>query len=241
MRQPQLVPPLPPDLQNRSFKGMNCAGWDFSGRDIRGCDFRDSNLSAADFTGCYAGRSPRQIYRDRVGISIGLILGVIFPLVLMTSYKSPKILTDESIAAAGRMGGYTIGIGLILLLAAIAILQFLGMNSGLRLMSCGMSISSFSVPMFSLMDSPVIELTGRIMIFTILVVLSLGLGIFYWRLTVKDYHYAIGTNFQSANLGGANFTDARLMNCAFKKADLSHTNWTNVESGRCDLDVTVLP
>jgi uncharacterized protein YjbI with pentapeptide repeats len=72
----QLTEPLPQDLRNRSFRALNCEGWDFSGRDIRGCDFRNANLKGADFSHAIAGASLKQKVRN-LSIAIALILGSI--------------------------------------------------------------------------------------------------------------------------------------------------------------------
>jgi hypothetical protein len=240
MPHPNLVPPLPQDLQNRSFKGQDCQGWDFSGRDIRGCDFRKSNLRDADFTGVHTGRTQQQINREKIAIPIGLVLGVVLTIMMMTGYKSSTIVTHESINASmqAAMVALLIGIGLIFM--AIAIFSFLRLNVGLTAMTGAMSITSFNVPLFMIMSSPVIGLQESVMIFIFGAICASGVGIFYYRLTVKLFHNAIGTDFQGANLSGANFTDAMLKNCAFKQADLSQANWTNVSTSRCDRDVTKL-
>jgi hypothetical protein len=72
----QLTEPLPQDLRNRSFRALNCEGWDFSGRDIRGCDFRNANLKGANFSHAIAGRSLQQKFRNLL-IAIALIAGAI--------------------------------------------------------------------------------------------------------------------------------------------------------------------
>jgi uncharacterized protein YjbI with pentapeptide repeats len=244
MRHPKIVLPLPQDLQNYCFKGLDCAGWDFSGRDIRGCDFRKTNLHNADFTGVHAGRTKQQINREKIGIPIGLILGVVFAIVLMTAYKSPAILTRESIDAAARMATLTLAIGMTLMFVAAAGFQFFGLSTGLIAMTAALMLGMMATNMFSLMDSmsrlsqPQYELMAMAFIGHALVLP--GLSIFYYRQMVKIFHNAIGTNFQGANLSGANFTDAMLKNCAFKDADISQANWTNVETSRCDRDVTKL-
>jgi Pentapeptide repeats (8 copies) len=244
MPRPNLVPPLPQDLQNRSFKGMNCAGWDFSGRDIRGCDFRKSNLSDADFTGVHTGRTNQQINREKIGIPIGLILGVVFAIVLMTAYKSPAILTRESIDAAARMATLTLAIGMTLMFVAVAGFQFFSLSTGLISMTAALMLGMMATNMFSLMDSmsrmsqPQYELMA--IAFIVHAIILPGLSIFYYRQMTKIFRNAIGTDFQGANLSGANFTDAMLKNCAFKDADISQANWTNVETSRCDRDVTKL-
>jgi hypothetical protein len=244
MRHPNLVPPLPQDLQNRSFKGQDCQGWDFSGRDIRGCDFRKSNLRDADFTGVHAGRTQQQINREKIAIPIGLILGIVFAIVLMTAYKSPVVLTRESIDAAARMAMITLAIGMTLILVAAAGFQFLSLSTGLVAMAAALMLGMMATNMFNLMDSmsrlsqPQYELMA--VAFIVHAIVLPGLSIFYYRQMIKLFHNAIGTDFQGANLSGANFTDAMLKNCAFKDADISQANWTNVETSRCDRDVTKL-
>jgi uncharacterized membrane protein len=236
MRHPNLVPPLPQDLQNRSFKGQDCQGWDFSGRDIRGCDFRKSNLRDADFTGVHTGRTQQQIKREKIGIPIGLILGIVFVVLMMTAYKSPAVPTRESINAAFRLNAITVAA----MLPVLVIFSYLRLNAGLMAMTGAMSIAPLSVPMFNLINSPLNALPIKVVIFIVGAVFSSGAGVFYYRLTVKLFHNAIGTDFQGANLSGANFTDAILKNCAFKDADTSQANWTNVSTSRCDRDVTKL-
>jgi Pentapeptide repeats (8 copies) len=240
MRHPDLVPPLPQDLQNRSFKGMDCAGWDFSGRDIRGCDFRKSNLRDADFTGVHTGRTKQQINREKIGIPIGVILGVVFGVMLMTAHKTPTVSTLESLDAAARMAEFTIVTAVALMFGAIATFVWLRLSAGMMAMTGAMSIAPLSVPIFNLINSPLNALPIKVVIFIVGAVFSSGAGVFYYRLTVKLFHNAIGTDFQGANLSGANFTDAMLKNCAFKQADLSQANWTNVSTSRCDRDVTKL-
>jgi hypothetical protein len=244
MPHPDLVPPLPQDLQNRSFKGLDCAGWDFSGRDIRGCDFRKSNLRDADFTGVHAGRTQQQINREKIGIPIGLILGVVFAIVLMTAYKSPAILTRESIDAAARMATLTLAIGMTLMFVAVAGFQFFSLSTGLISMTAALMLGMMATNMFSLMDSmsrmsqPQYELMA--IAFIVHAIILPGLSIFYYRQMTKIFRNAIGTDFQGADLSGANFTNAILKNCAFKQANLSQANWSNVETSRCDRDVTKL-
>jgi Pentapeptide repeats (8 copies) len=240
MPHPNLVPPLPQDLQNRSFKGQDCQGWDFSGRDIRGCDFRKSNLRDADFTGVHTGRTQQQIKREKIGIPIGLILGVVFGVVMMTAYKSPTVFSYESSNAALRMGMFTIVTALAFMFIAIATFVWLRLSAGMIAMTGAMSIAPLSVPIFNLINSPLNALPIRVVIFIVGAVFSSGAGVFYYRLTVKLFHNAIGTDFQGANLSGANFTNAILKNCAFKQANLSQANWSNVETSRCDRDVTKL-
>jgi uncharacterized protein YjbI with pentapeptide repeats len=240
MPHPDLVPPLPQDLQNRSFKGLDCAGWDFSGRDIRGCDFRKSNLRDADFTGVHTGRTQQQISRETIGIPIGLILGIVFVVLMMTAYKSPAVPTRESINAAFRLATFTNAITVAAMLPVLVIFSYLRLNAGLMAMTGAMSIATFSVPIFNLMNSRVITPLISIGIFIVGAVCASGFGFFYYKQAVKFFRNAIGTDFQGANLSGANFTNAILKNCAFKQANLSQANWSNVETSRCDRDVTKL-
>jgi Pentapeptide repeats (8 copies) len=240
MPHPDLVPPLPQDLQNRSFKGMDCAGWDFSGRDIRGCDFRKSNLSDADFTGVHTGRTQQQINRETIGIPIGLILGIVFGVMLTTAHKSPAVLTHESIDAAFRVGMVTMVIAVALMFTAIVIFSFLRLNAALMSMVGTFWITYLSSSIFPLINSSLITLPIGVVIFVVGAACSSGFGVFYYRQAVKQFHNAIGTDFQGANLIGTNFTDAILKNCAFKDTDTSQANWTNVSTSRCDRDVTKL-
>lgn len=71
-----LVPPLPQDLRDVSFRDLDCEGWDFSGRDIRGCDFRNANLKLANFSHAIAGRSFGQKVRN-FSIAIVFVVGAI--------------------------------------------------------------------------------------------------------------------------------------------------------------------
>jgi uncharacterized protein YjbI with pentapeptide repeats len=50
------------NLQNCSFKGQELAGADFSGSDLRGCNFTGANLIGASFKGSQTGQSRRQVY-----------------------------------------------------------------------------------------------------------------------------------------------------------------------------------
>jgi hypothetical protein len=69
-----VVQPLPQNIQDWSFRGLNCTRWDFSGRDIRGCDFRNANLHGASFAECNTGKSTRQIAETALLVSaVGLI------------------------------------------------------------------------------------------------------------------------------------------------------------------------
>jgi uncharacterized protein YjbI with pentapeptide repeats len=239
MHHPAIVPPLPHNLQNQSFRGMDCGGWDFSGRDIRGCNFQNSNLHGADFTDCNAGRSPQQIDRDKMAIFLGLFLGIIFGIVMMTSPPSSSILTRESIDANFQAAMLKNIIATIILLGTIGIFSLLGMTTGLTAMTGSLSMSSMCTVIFSLMHSPLIELWHGGIIFVVNGVFLSILGVFYYRIIIKQFCDEIGTNFQNANLSSANFTNATLKNCRFDRADLSQTNLTNVSIDHCDRDITL--
>ncbi len=53
---------------------------------------------------------------------------------------------------------------------------------------------------------------------------------------IKVFREAIGTNFQGAILSNANFSDAKLDNCKFDRADISDVNWRGVKGVRSTID-----
>jgi Pentapeptide repeats (8 copies) len=79
--------PLPIDLRNWSFRGMDCVGWDFEGRDIRGCDFTNARLNQANFKQVVAGRSQKQSILDAVRtVAIVLLLAAPVAIAFLTVF-----------------------------------------------------------------------------------------------------------------------------------------------------------
>jgi uncharacterized protein YjbI with pentapeptide repeats len=71
-----ITQPLPRDLRNQSFCGLDCAGWDFAKRDLRGCDFRNANLNGANLSQVIGSKSQKQIVAMIAGAVAGVITGV---------------------------------------------------------------------------------------------------------------------------------------------------------------------
>jgi uncharacterized protein YjbI with pentapeptide repeats len=177
---------------------MDCAGWDFSGRDIRGCDFTNAKLNGANFSGAISGATQKQHFKYTLmmipavitGLTIGLFLAgsgaSIASTAVFIAWKKRPIIFD--FALSGIFWG-------AFLSATTQIISEL--SNGRTAYSMGIAAFAFLV------------MAG------------------FWSHEIKKaFKSKIGTNFKNANLENANFSHAILDNCNFDKANLNNvTGW----------------
>ena len=102
-----IAQPLPMDIRDWSFRGLECQCWDFSGRDIRGCDFRNAKLNAANFSEAIAGRSAKQQIID-IGIAFAvafIVTGAVAAVVTGAFAFAFAFVIAVAVAVAGAFAG----------------------------------------------------------------------------------------------------------------------------------------
>jgi uncharacterized protein YjbI with pentapeptide repeats len=204
--------PLPIDIRNWSFRGLNCEGWDFEGRDIRGCDFRNAKLAGAKFDKVTGGRSQRQITID-IALALALVLAFAFTFV---GAIAVAIAVAGAVAGAGAFTGAFAFAGAVAAAAAIA-----AAGAGLS------AIQAFS--------------TGQITVGVVLSAVAIVcfiFAIYSGRGTVREFKKATGTNFKDANLKRATFSHATLNNCDFDNAETAYVDWSHVEGTQSSINFT---
>lgn len=196
MSRPPIVQPLPIDLRNWSFRGIDCTAWDFSGRDIRGCDFGNAKLKGANFSGAIAGANQRQQFKYLImmipaviiGLAIGsFLVGVsasIAPPTAFGFWKKRPVVFDFVIT--GIFWGAFLG-------ASVKIASAL--SNGRTAYAMGIASIAFLV-----------------------------IAIVWTNEARISFKSKIGTTFKNANLEGANFSKAVLGNCNFDKANLTNVS-----------------
>ncbi len=192
MPRPPISQPLPQDLRNWSFRGMDCEGWDFVGRDIRGCDFRNAKLNGANFTRAIAGANQNRQFKIVMtlavitGLGIGsFLVGVSASIASTTAFlfwKKRPVVFD--FALTGIFWG-------VFIAAIVKIINSL--SNGRTAYAMGLASIAF-----------------------------LAMAFFWTYETKKTFRSRSGTTFKNANLEGANFSEAVLDNCNFDKANLTN-------------------
>ena len=210
---PRLViaQPLPQDLRNGSFRGMNCEGWDFEGRDIRGCDFRNAKLKGANFSQVIAGRSRKQII-------VELLIAVIFVVALAVSVAS---------MFAGAVI-FAVTVSVTVAFAIIFAVVFIGLFV-VAFIGIFVSASALGVAGWAAID---VFSEGRIpkgIFFSVIAIVCLIIFLYFLRESIREFKNLTGTNFKGADLQGVNFSHATLNNCNFDQADTRYVNWSHVE------------
>jgi hypothetical protein len=211
-----IAQPLPQDLRNWSFKGMNCEGWDFSGCDIRGCDFSRAKLAGADFSAVIAGRTQEQKIEDIKLIILWLPVAIIFaPIVMLLGVG--WILSAEFLAAAGfnlfeRMPWsdnvpFMIAIAIAFTIESMFVIP----NTTLE------AVLSFGRG--NIQDGLAWSVASVVILIMAFIMLSQA---------IKRFRTEPGTNFYSADLEGAIFRNATLNNCNFDVACVKDVDWTNM-------------
>ena len=205
-----IVQPLPQNIQDWSFRGLNCTKWDFRGRDIRGCDFRNANLHGANFAECNTGKSTRQIAEtvllvSAVGLIYAFISTFIFAVVAALAILVVSVLLFSGFSAPRQ----SIGEVLVVLV-----------QNALDVISRGAWVGGIAL--------------------TLVIIMVLVAAVYLGKAAIGALQNATGTNFQGADLSNANFTNATLKSCRFRGANTLQTNWTgvNVDVLGCDLDFT---
>jgi uncharacterized protein YjbI with pentapeptide repeats len=233
-----IAQPLPMDLRNWSFRGLNCEGWNFQGRDLRGCDFRNANLSSTNFSKTVNGRSRKQNVRDVVIVLFRSAMAafaffVAFSSVFMTaafSANQPDIEKGYALATAFLMAGVLIFLGAVILVSVGTVIRadvFAGASLGTSTVTGLRSVEA--------------SLGGQILAgisFGVVTIFCLVLSLDRIRESIRELKNATGTNFKSAILENADFSSAKLDNCNFDEADTSYVNWNQVEGRRSTIDFT---
>jgi hypothetical protein len=211
-----IAQPLPQDLRNWSFKGMNCEGWDFSRCDIRGCDFSRAKLAGADFSNVIAGRSQEQRVGDiKLAILLLPVAIILAPVVMLLSIG--WILSAEFLAASGFQPfepmpwrdnvPFTIAIAIALTIESMFVIP----NTTLEAM--------LSFERGNIQDGLAWSVAS-------VVILIMAFVMPYQA--IKRFKTEPGTNFYSADLEGASFRNATLNNCNFDVACVKDVDWTNI-------------
>jgi len=231
-----LTQPLPQDLRNQSFKGMNCEGWDFAGRDIRGCNFSNAKLKSADFSKATAGRSQKQIIISLLvaGVDAGVV-AIIFAGA--GAFVGAFSFRDIFAFVASFSFASAFTIGSVFVVAAISVGVFVGIFAIIfAVVFAGAVISAFAglraIEAFG---------NGQILLglgFSVLAILCFSLAHASAGKAIQEVKNATGTNFKGADLTGVDFSHATLNNCNFEQADISHVNWSHVEGTRSTIDFT---
>ena len=230
-----ITQPLPQDLRNWSFKGMQCEGWDFAGRDIRGCDFSNAKLNGANFTRVIAGRSQKQI---------------IISLLIVGAVVGTGTGTGALLNAIGVFGKEQLFVGLALGVAAIMFFSFSFVSFALTIQEFknatgtnfkganlkGVNFSYATLNNCNFYDVPIshinwshIEGTRSTINFTHtrmqLLISRKGTNGVYSDLDLSDRHL-VDVDLMRANLSGADLTRSNL-----EHAKLNFANLTNVKAG----------
>jgi hypothetical protein len=204
-----IAQPLPHDLRNWSFKGMNCEGWDFSGCDIRGCDFSRAKLAGADFSSVIAGRSQEQRVGDiKFAILLLPVAIILAPIIALFSigwfleeYKElAKMLWNDNVP-------FTISIAIAFAIESMFIIP----NTILEAM--------LSFGRGNIQDGLAWSVASVVILIMAFVMPSQA---------IKRFKTVPGTNFYSADLEGASFRNATLRNCNFDVACVKDVDWTNM-------------
>ena len=217
-----ITQPLPQDLRNQSFRGMNCERWDFSGRDIRGCNFRNTKLNGANFSKAIAGRSKKQITNDVVLIIAG-VFAVAVAVALAVAGMGVGVGAG---AVAGIFAGAGAGAGAGALAVAVA-----GALAGVGLLA-GTGAGLRAIEAFA--KGQTLEGVS----WSVTAIVSFMFAIYSARKAMKEFKNEVGTNFQGADLKQVNFSHATLNNCKFDNADTSHIDWSHVTGTRSTIDFT---
>ena len=189
-----ITQPLPQNIRNWSFRGMDCEGWDFSRRDIRGCDFRNAKLNSANFSGAIAGANQKKQFKTVIMMILAVITGLAIGAFLVEvgsggigtavflGWKKRPVFFDFAIT--GIFWG-------AFLAASIKIIRAL--SSGTTAYAMGLAAIAFLV-----------------------------IAMFWTDKARNAFNSKMGTTFKNANLEGANFSEAVLENCNFDKANLTN-------------------
>ena len=203
-----IAQPLPMDIRDWSFRGLECQCWDFSGRDIRGCDFRNAKLNAANFSEAIAGRSAKQQIID---------IGIAFAVAFIVTGAVAAVVTGA--VAAVVTGAFAFAFAFVIAVAVAVAGAFAGAALARN------AIDSFAKGQI---------LLG--IVFSVLAIAAFVFAIYSAREAVKEFKNATGTDFSGACLKSVDFTDATLSNCKFDDAETSYVNWTNVNGKRSSID-----
>ena len=222
-----ITQPLPQNLRNQSFKGMNCEGWDFAGRDIRGCDFSNAKLNGATFSKVIAGRSRKQIIINL------LIAGAFAGLSAIEAFGRGQIPLGIGLSVLA-----IVFLGFAIISAREAVREFknaTGTNfKGADLRGVDFSHATLNNCNFSGANTSHINWSHTRGVrsdidFTYirmqLLISRKGTNGIYADLDFSDRHLA-GIDLIKANLSGADLTRSNL-----EHADLTYANLTNVKAG----------
>jgi len=222
--------PLPQDLRNWSFKGMNCERWDFAGRDIRGCDFSDAKLNDADFIKVIAGRSQEQLITDLL-IAGSVAIAVAVAVTVADSLEVGVVVTVAVavavvglVAVAGSVAGSVVGsvASSFAVAGSLAVgIAGVGTVAGLR------AIRAFGEGRFSLGIG-----------FSVVASVCFSFAFIAAGQVIREFKTATGTNFKGADLTGVDFSHATLNNCNFDDATTSYINWSHIEGTRLPISFT---
>jgi uncharacterized protein YjbI with pentapeptide repeats len=221
------------NLQNCSFKGQDLAGADFSGSDLRGCNFRGANLMGATFKGSQTGQSRRQVYILVAAAIVGSV--VLLGFSAIAAQVSMSLFSDRS----NKMLNFFLSALPVLALVfesffrdSIALhfpqvttfLSLAAINvlfAVMIMLTVGLAISSLS----SFGDGTVAQ--GFFLLLLMVVSALLTFRILKWL--IESIQSGSGTSFRKANLSHADFTHSEVQNTDFSLAILTGTcifNWT---------------
>jgi Pentapeptide repeats (8 copies) len=208
MPRPVISQPLPMDIRNWSFRGLDCEGWDFEGRDIRGCDFRNANLNNTNFSRSLTGKSRKQNLSDAVSLFLIVIAGAftgVFAAAMAGAFLG-------AFASAFMMVGAVVGA----FLSAVSIVSVIGQILSIPGAVPGAFSGGFG-GVLAVVSLAAIEDFGKgrflsgILLIPIMIV-PLVISCFLICAAIQEFRSAVGTNFKGATLLNADFNNSRSVN-----------------------------
>jgi uncharacterized protein YjbI with pentapeptide repeats len=250
---------LPFDLRNQSFRGLNCEGVDFSGRDIRGCDFIKAKLKDANFSQVIAGRSRKQNLVTVAGAVTGSVAGSVIGAVAITGVVTDIVAGTGTGTNATEISFLNASIGAVAIAGAVAAIVILTVvlavvfsagshaNTGegvTEAFTVAFAVSGAISGAFAV--SRAIETfnkgqTPAAVFWSVLAVLLLLFAFLSAREALQHLRESTGTDFRRADLQGVNFSHATLNNCNFDRANVRFVNWSHATGDRSTLDFTSPP
>jgi uncharacterized protein YjbI with pentapeptide repeats len=200
-----IAQPLPMDLRNWSFRGLNCEGWNFQGRDIRGCDFRNANLNNANFSRSLTGKSRKQNLSNAVGLFVIIIAGA-FTGILAAAITGSFLgaFTSAFIIVGAVVGAFLSAVSIVSLIGRIVSIPgaFPGAFSG------GFGGVLAVVSLAAIEDFGKGRISSGISLIPIMI---LPLVIFYCLIcaAIREFKRSAGTNFKGATLINTDFSNSR--------------------------------
>jgi uncharacterized protein YjbI with pentapeptide repeats len=225
-----IAQPLPMDLRNWSFRGLNCQGWDFEGRDIRGCDFGSAYLYKANFSQCTTGRTLKQIIYDFFVVFFMTSIVIVAAISIGDkAFFFVNILSSVQVLSSREPNEVKNFFGITKRNFYIILAAFAGAYLGTSLYPISSSINALQKE----------DILGAFL-WGLASFIFIGFAILNLNSIKQELKQRFGTSFSTSYLTNANFSGSILHNCNFDGSSLQFINWHKATGDFSSIDFSTV-